>query len=139
MSHSPLSQHEKSLLEQLEKQFKEDDPIFANAMEPEPARKRSALRLAIGPTSIAAGILLVVLGATLQGAVPAVLVGVLGFATMIAGGHFAVQHTSGGRNKVGAPVIVPADSVGGQKAGKDCRFFKDGVGHLALCSLFWCV
>jgi hypothetical protein len=33
MSHSPLSEHERSLLEQLEKQFKQDDPTVAKTME----------------------------------------------------------------------------------------------------------
>jgi len=139
MSHSPLSEHEKSLLDQLERQFKEDDPIFAKAMEPEAAHKRSALRLVIGLAAIAAGILLAVLGAALQGDIPAVLVGVLGFATMIAGGYFATAPTSGTRNDASTPAADNAESAGPQKAGKERRFFKDGGGDMALWSLFWWV
>jgi hypothetical protein len=106
-------------------------------MAPEPARKRSAVRVVTGLAAIAAGFLLVVLGASLQGVVPAVLAGVLGFATMIAGGYFATAPTSGTRNDASTPAADNADSAGPQKAGKERRFFKDGFGDIALWSLFW--
>lgn len=92
-----LSEHEKVVLGQLEQQFRMEDPKLAESMEP--ARITSPRHIVIGVAGIVAGLLLVLLGAVLQGLVPNILVGVLGFAVMITGGHFAVQHTSGGRNK----------------------------------------
>ena len=43
-----LSAHERNLLEQLEKQFSDEAPEFAAAMEPEPARSGNALRILAG-------------------------------------------------------------------------------------------
>lgn len=40
-----LSAHEQNLIDQLEKQFKDEDPKFAKAMEQVPARNRSALHI----------------------------------------------------------------------------------------------
>lgn len=89
-----LSAHEQNLIEQLEKQFKDEDPKFAKAMEQVPARNRSALRIVTGVATVVAGFLLLLLGAALQGPVPNILVGVLGFAVMIVGAHLAMRHTS---------------------------------------------
>ena len=54
---------------------------------------RSALRVVTGVAAIAAGFLLLLQGAALQGPVPNILVGVLGFAVMIVGAHLAIRHT----------------------------------------------
>ena len=139
MSHSPLSEHEKSLLEQLEKQFKEDDPTFAKAMEQVPAPQRSALHIVTGAATVVAGFLLLLLGATLQGTVPNILVGVLGFAVMIVGTLLAMRHTSATKNKAPAPTSKKAEAAGTQRAPKERRPFRDAVGDWALWSLFWWV
>ncbi|MBT2521391.1 DUF3040 domain-containing protein [Arthrobacter sp. ISL-28] len=97
-----LSEHEKVVLEQLEQQFRMEDPKLAEAMEP--ARTRVPGHIVIAVAGIVAGLLLVVLGAVLQGLVPYILVGVLGFAVMITGGHFAVQQTSVSSQGLLAPV-----------------------------------
>lgn len=139
MSHSPLSEHEKSLLDQLEQQFKADDPLFAKTMEQEPAPTPSALHIVAGAATVVAGFLLLLLGAALQGPVPNIFVGVLGFAVMILGALLAVRHT--GVPKIGAPAPA-ADNVepaGTQRAGKERRPFKDAFGDWALWSLFWWV
>lgn len=117
-----LTEHERNSLEQLEKQFRDEAPQLATAMEPERARSRSAIHAVIGAATAVAGFLLVLLGAALPGLLPNIVVGVLGFATMIAGGHFAVKGT-----------------VGSKEEGKERRSFRDGVGDMALWSLFWWV
>lgn len=85
-----LSEHEKVVLEQLEQQFRMKN-LIAEAMEP--ACVRSPRHFVIGVAGMVVGLLLVLLGAVLQGLVPNILVGVPGFAVMITGGHFVVQHT----------------------------------------------
>jgi len=132
-----LSEDERVALEQLEKQFRAEDPNFAKAMQP--ARSRSGLHIVVGVAGVVAGLLLVLLGAVLPGAFLNILVGVLGFAVMIAGGHFALRHTSASRNNVPSPIASPAESVGDEKPVKDRRSFKDGFGDMALWSLFWWV
>jgi len=139
MSHSPLSEHEKSLLEQLEKQFKEDDPTFAKAMEQVPAPNRSVLHMVAGTATAVAGLLLLLLGATLQGPVANILVGVLGFAVMILGALLAVRHTAAIKTEAPAASSEKGEAAGNQRAGKVRRPFKDAFGDWALWSLFWWV
>ncbi len=134
-----LSAHERNLLEQLEKQFSDEDPEFAAAMEPEPARSRSALRILAGAAAVLAGFLLILLGATLQGVVANVLLGVLGFATMIAGGYVAAIRTSGTTSKGPVPAAHGKEPAGTTKTAKNRRFSRDGFGDLAVWSLFWWV
>jgi hypothetical protein len=102
-----LSEHEKVVLEQLEQQFRIEDPKLTDSMES--ARFRSTYHIVIGVAGIAAGLLLVLLGAVLQGLVPNILVGVLGFAITIIGGRVTLQHTSGGSNNVADPAVARAD------------------------------
>lgn len=134
-----LTEHEKNSLEQLEKQFRDEDPELATALEPEPARGRSVLHLVIGAAAAVAGLLLMLLGAALPAFVPNIVVGVLGFATMIAGGYFAVKGTSGSEREGPAPAAQHADPVGGKDAKKDRRPFRDAFGDWALWGLFWWV
>ncbi|MFW0771632.1 DUF3040 domain-containing protein [Paenarthrobacter nitroguajacolicus] len=81
----PLSEHEQKLLEQLEKQLHEDDPKFANTMGSDPIRSWSTRHVIIGVLGAIAGILLLLVGVSLQ----AIPVGVLGFIVMGAGVYFA--------------------------------------------------
>jgi hypothetical protein len=81
----PLSEHEQKLLEQLEKQLHEDDPKFANTMGSDPIRSWSTRHVIIGVLGAIAGILLLLVGVSLQ----AIPVGVLGFVVMGAGVYFA--------------------------------------------------
>ena len=136
---SPLSEHEKSLLEQLEKQFKEDDPTVAKTMEQVPAPGRSALRILAGAATVVAGFLLLLLGAAIQGPVPNILVGALGFAVMIFGAFLAVRHASVPKNEAPAPAADNVGPTGTQRAGKERRPFRDFFGDWALWSLFWWV
>lgn len=134
-----LSAYERNLLEQLEKQFSVEDPEFAAAMEPEPARSRNALRILAGAATVLSGFLLILLGATLQGPVPNVLLGVLGFATMIAGGFLAARGSSGTTGKGHFPAAHSKERAGPTKKAEKRRSFRDGFGDLAVWSLFWWV
>lgn len=135
----PLSEHERNLLELLEKQFKEEDPKFAQAMEQAPAQapSRTALHIVFGATAVVAGFLLVLLGAAFQGLVPNILVGILGFAAMITGGYFAIAPSSGTESRTPAPASEKAESAESTKA--DRRRFRDRFGDVAMWSLFWWV
>lgn len=94
----PLSEHEQKLLEQLEKQLHEDDPKFASSMGSDPGRSWSTRHLVIGVLGTLAGILLLLLGVSLQ----SIVVGVLGFVVMGAGVYFATMRSTAGKSKSGA-------------------------------------
>jgi hypothetical protein len=134
-----LSAHEQNLIEQLEKQFKEEGPRFAKAMEQVPARNRSALRIVTGAATAVAGFLHPLLGAAVQGPVPNILVGVLGFAVMVVGAHLAIRHTSVTKNEAPAPTSENTESAERAKADTDRRPFRDAFGDWALWGLFWWV
>ncbi|MFK0074454.1 DUF3040 domain-containing protein [Arthrobacter woluwensis] len=87
----PLSEHEQRLLEQLERQLHEDDPKFASQMEQGAAHRWSTKRLVIGAFAVVAGILVLLLGVTLQN----IVVGVLGFLVMGGGVYFATSKGKG--------------------------------------------
>jgi Flp pilus assembly protein TadB len=86
----PLSEHEQKLLEQLEKQLHEDDPKFASSMGSDPGRSWSTRHLVIGVLATLAGVLLLLVGVTVQN----IFVGVLGFVVMGAGVYFATMRSS---------------------------------------------
>ncbi|MDQ0756805.1 DUF3040 domain-containing protein [Arthrobacter sp. B3I4] len=91
----PLSEHEQKLLEQLEKQLHEDDPKFASSMGSDPGRSWSTRHLVIGVLGTLAGVLLLLLGVSLQ----SIIVGVLGFVVMGGGVYFATMRSSSGKGK----------------------------------------
>lgn len=92
----PLSEHEQKLLEQLEKQLHEDDPKFANSMGSDPVRAWSTRHIIIGVLGAVAGVLLLLIGVSLQN----IFLGVLGFVVMGAGVYFAtLRSTAGGRSR----------------------------------------
>jgi len=86
----PLSEHEQKLLEQLEKQLHEDDPKFANSMGSDPGRAWSTRHIVIGVLGAVAGVLLLLVGVSLQN----IFLGVLGFVIMGAGVYFATLRSS---------------------------------------------
>jgi Flp pilus assembly protein TadB len=111
----PLSEHEQKLLEQLEKQLHEDDPKFASSMGSDPGRSWSTRHLVIGVLATLAGVLLLLVGVTVQ----SILVGVLGFVVMGAGVYFATMRSS---------VAVKAKSGGnGKKSGKSRSSFMSNL------------
>ncbi|WP_120520472.1 DUF3040 domain-containing protein [Arthrobacter celericrescens] len=96
----PLSEHEQRLLEQLEKQLHEDDPKFANSMGSDPIRAWSTRHIIVGVLGTIAGVLLLLVGVSLQN----IFLGVLGFVVMGAGVYFAtLRRVSGRKLKSGKP------------------------------------
>ena len=85
-----LSDHEQQLLDQLEKQLR-DDPSFAKNIPDEPQLGTgggfSATRVVIGVVGVVVG-LAIVLGAIWSGFWP---LGILGFVVMVAGGFWAMS------------------------------------------------
>ena len=85
-----LSDHEQQLLDQLEKQLR-DDPSFARSLSEEPqlgtAGGFSATRVVIGVVGVVVG-LAIVLGAIWTGWWP---LGILGFIVMVAGGFWSMS------------------------------------------------
>lgn len=109
----PLSEHEQKLLEQLEKQLHEDDPKFANSMGSDSGRSWSTRHVVIGVLATIAGVLLLLVGVSLQN----IFVGVLGFIVMGAGVYFATMRSSSG-----AP-----SSRSQRKSGKSRSSFMNGL------------
>ncbi|WP_019159790.1 DUF3040 domain-containing protein [Brevibacterium senegalense] len=97
-----LSDHEQQLLDQLEKQLR-DDPSFAKNISEEPQLGTgggfSATRVVIGVVGVVVG-LAIVLGAIWSGFWP---LGILGFVVMVAGGFWAMSSTSNGSSAPGTP------------------------------------
>jgi Flp pilus assembly protein TadB len=112
----PLSEHEQKLLEQLEKQLHEDDPKFASSMGSDPGRSWSTRHLVIGVLATLAGVLLLLVGVTIQ----SIPVGVLGFVVMGAGVYFATMRSSvAGKAKSGTGA--------GKKPGKSRSSFMSNL------------
>lgn len=141
-----LSAHEREMLEQLENQFKEDDPKFAEAMEIKSVPRYSVRRIAAASAAVLAGFFLLYLGASAMGVAVNALLGGLGFVLMVAGGYVALQRTkfgSGTPSEVHAPETTGTSADGkrgkdpGKEKGKARRFLKAGFGDLAFWSLFW--
>ncbi|WP_400159102.1 DUF3040 domain-containing protein [Arthrobacter sp. BPSS-3] len=99
----PLSEHEQKLLEQLEKQLHEDDPKFASSMGSDPVRSWSTRHLVIGILGTLAGVLLLLLGVSLQN----IIVGVLGFVVMGGGVYYATMRNGGVKAKTGGTPRKP--------------------------------
>jgi hypothetical protein len=134
-----LSEQERNTLEQLEKQFKEDDPEFADAMEAEPVLEHSGFRITIGVLTAVSGFSLLLLGASLREPVLGLTVGVLGFAALIAGGYIATMRSVRTGSKLRPRASGETASGGDTGPEKDRRFFKGSFGDAALWTLFWWV
>ncbi|HEY6793262.1 MAG TPA: DUF3040 domain-containing protein [Kineosporiaceae bacterium] len=89
----PLSDNEQRLLEQMERALYAEDPKFASAMRGAARRPGSARRLFIGVTGVVVGLVLLIVGVAQQ----MVVLGVVGFVSMLAGTAYAVSgHRRGG-------------------------------------------
>jgi uncharacterized membrane protein len=80
-----LTEREQQMLERLEKQFKEDDPQFAPAMEPNPGPTSSTGRVGGGVLMTVTGFVLLLFGLALQNPDANLIIGLTGFATMVTG------------------------------------------------------
>lgn len=94
----PLSDHEQRLLEQMERALYEDDPKFASSLRSGSGASLNRTRIAIGSLGVVAGLVVVVVGV----ATSLPIVGVVGFAAMVAGAFWAWTGT-----KRSAPEGVP--------------------------------
>ena len=99
----PLSDNEQRLLEQMERALYAEDPKFATTMRGPARRPGSAPRLLIGVTGVVVGLVLLVVGVA-QGQV---VLGVIGFVSMLAGTAYAVS----GRRRGPAGVVQTNGSV----------------------------
>jgi hypothetical protein len=104
----PLSDNEQRLLEQMERALYAEDPKFASAMRGAARRPGSARRLLLGVGGLLLGLVLLLTGVAQQ----IVLLGVLGFVTMLAGTAYAVsaQRRIGPTGVVGAGGTVRPSS-----------------------------
>ncbi|WP_454698409.1 DUF3040 domain-containing protein [Arthrobacter humicola] len=86
-----LTEREQQMLEQLEKQFKEDDPQFAHTIETAPG-PTSSIRLIVGGVlTTVAGITLLLFGLALPNPVANLTIGLTGFAVMVTGLYLATR------------------------------------------------
>lgn len=110
-----LSDHEQQLLDQLEKQLRED-PSFARSISEDhpvgPGAGLSATRVVIGVVGVVIG-LAIVLGAIWSGIWP---LGVLGFAVMVGGGFWALS--SGGKGTAAGAGGRGSAAPGGAQSGQ---------------------
>jgi Protein of unknown function (DUF3040) len=89
----PLSDNEQRLLEQMERALYAEDPKFASTMRGAARRSGSARRLLFGVSGVVLGLVLLVVGVAQQ----TVILGVIGFVSMLAGTAYAVSgHRRGG-------------------------------------------
>ncbi len=79
----PLSEHEQRILEQLERELASEDPKLATTMSDGP--RPSFARVAVAITGVVVGLLMLIIGVSQSLAV----VGILGFAVMVAAVVFA--------------------------------------------------
>ena len=94
-----LTEYEKKILEQMEASLREEDPALASQMsapaaeeETEPARgPRAPRRIALGLTGAVLGMVVLVAAVSLGYSILSILLGVAGFALMVAGILYALS------------------------------------------------
>ncbi len=104
----PLSDHEQRLLEQMERALYQEDPKFASSLRSGRSGGIDRTRVAVGVLGVVLGLLTVVVGV----AVSVPIVGVIGFALMIAGAFWGWtgMRATGSEGNSGAegPAAPPA-------------------------------
>ena len=122
----PLSEHEQRLLEQMEKALYAEDPKFATSLQSR-GGAASRSRAALGVLAILGGLGIVLAGM----AIPLAILGVVGFAVMLAGAvliYFAFTRRSSAAEDAeegtdDAPAAAP--SAAGEKQGRRPSGFMD--------------
>ena len=107
----PLSDHEQRLLEQMERALYEDDPKFASSLRSGSGTSLNRTRIAIGSLGAIAGLVVVVGGV----ATSLPIVGVAGFAAMVAGAFWAWTGTKRAAPELGGQPTAPSSS--GRRSG----------------------
>lgn len=85
----PLSDHEQQLLDELEKQLRSEDPRFAKNITSDTKGSLSARRILLGILLAVGGILLALFAISL-GTVWSIVLGVVAFGILVAGGMVAL-------------------------------------------------
>jgi hypothetical protein len=93
----PLSEHEQKMLEQLEKQLHEEDPKFADSMGADALKTFSTKHIVLGVLGVIAGILVLLVGVSIQN----IFVGVLGFLLMGGSVYYGTLRRPGRRLRSG--------------------------------------
>lgn len=86
-----LTENEQQMLEQLEQQFRQNDPKFAQAMEPPPAPDASVRTVVGGVLITVAGFAALFYGVGLPDPAANLIIGLSGFATMVTGLYIATR------------------------------------------------
>ena len=104
-----LSDHEQSLLEQMERALASEDPKFASALRGSMASRTAPKSIGIAVLGVVVGIGILIAAVTLS--IPAL--GVLGFLAIVAGFYFAQLGTNASANvKNPNPPAKPASNGG---------------------------
>ncbi len=116
----PLSEHEQRLLEQIERALVDDDPKFASSVRSGDRRLKARRKLQIGGLLFLGGLALLIGGGAVA---QSVLLGVLGFLVMFAGGALVVLNykSAGGAAEGGVPSGGPAGSGRGARSARGRR------------------
>lgn len=132
-----LTEREQQMLEQLEKQFKEDDPQFAHTMETDPGRPSSSLRRIVGGILMTiAGFGLLLFGLALPNPIANLVIGLTGFAAMVTGLYLATQKVF----RKQTPGLKKVQTTDGSSAPSPKEESKDTISNVAWWSLmFWWV
>ena len=103
----PLSEHEQRLLEQIERALVDDDPKFASSVRSGDRRLKARRKLQIGGLLFLGGLALLIGGGAVA---QSVVLGVLGFLVMFAGGALVVLNykSASGVVEAGGPSAGPA-------------------------------
>lgn len=105
----PLSDHEQRLLEQMERALYQEDPKFASSLRHGRSGSIDRKRILIGLAGALAGLLIVLVGV----ATSLPIVGVVGFAAMVAGAFWA---WSGSRREAAGPQAAAETAEGAPSA-----------------------
>lgn len=115
-----LSEHEQRILDQIEQSLYAEDPKFKAAVKKSSRRTGSARHLQGAIALVIVGLAVLVGGVWLQN----VIVGVLGFLIMFAGGALGVRAVQSGAKLRGGP---PAAGGGGKSSAADKSTMKDRI------------
>lgn len=107
--HVSLSDHEQRLLEQMERALYQEDPKFASSLRHGHAASLDRRRVVMGSIGTAVGLGIVLVGVATK--IP--LIGVLGFALMVAGAVWAWASAKGDSAEAGFARMTPQHSSHG--------------------------
>ncbi|MDO5060626.1 MAG: DUF3040 domain-containing protein [Actinomycetaceae bacterium] len=103
-----LSEQERQILEQMEREFRQEDPALAATLglskrpvEKAPVRRLSARNLALGITLALVGLIMPLIGVSIGGLWAPVGFGIVGFTLMVYGILLALRPVGSGKSGAG--------------------------------------